>query len=267
MNIYIRIQQKYKMLVLTFLTSMMMISCQKGDDSVNPYAEITLLTVMFYNPNTWDLLYNGKPASLSNSSTFKVLAGEAVLSLVNKQTLKTDFEQKFNIVTNDTLVLLQPTPELPVTLIRNNQSREPQPPDGFIKIKMINYTTLAPAGEPVNLEFRQVLGMDWDTFENIYSEKRDTLFNVTSVPAEGHRTLAVEFPDPLVSDFSFEVTFLSKNNEPILKEGKPIKIGFASQYASGGSAPAKIYTDYVSDNDYFDAGNYWTGSTVNIFVN
>lgn len=46
-------------------------------------------------------------------------------------------------------------------------------------------------------------------------------------------------------------------------------MGFANQYANvnGSFVPGKIYTDYISDNDYFDAGNYWTGSDVNIFVN
>ncbi|HWV72891.1 MAG TPA: hypothetical protein VN040_14290, partial [Pseudosphingobacterium sp.] len=66
-------------------------SCQKGDESINPYTEIAQLLLLNYSESLWDMQYNGEPVYLTNGQ-FNILPGLGKITLVNKETKKIDFE-------------------------------------------------------------------------------------------------------------------------------------------------------------------------------
>lgn len=245
--------------------------CQKGDDSVNTAITIANLHIRNFDASQWDLRYNGEPVSRANSGGFdyKVLGGKAKLSLINKETTTVGFEGEFDISTKDTLFFLQPMPDR-ATMIRNTQVEEPAPREGYIKVKIMDFTGLAPDGEGVNLEFRQVIDYNWETFEPIYAEERDTLFGVTSAMPDQHQEIHVQYLPFSEGNFgSYEVKFLGADNQPLLKDGVPIIVPLLAEGHMAGSSYVYggIYTSYVSENDIWFADTHWTGQFINLFLN
>lgn len=251
------------------LTMFAAAGCQKGETAVEAVPDIADLHIRNYDFNQLELLSNGQPAFARNTSSFKVLSGKNTLALVNRETRDTLFEQEFDIQKKDTLYLLLPSAQM-ASLLRSNQGGEPQPGKDSIKVKIMNFTSLLPEGQPVNLEFRQAIGYDWDSGGDIYSDKTDTIFNVTA-STETYVTLAaLEIPD--YSSFGgFRVTFLDANNQPILKDGFPVYITFAAEgyLAENGTFinAARIYTSYLTDNDIYLLETQWAGQFVNLFLN
>lgn len=264
-------------LILT-LYSFFIISCQKGDESVNPYQELAQLT--FVNTGPFKLLYNGEPASTSNNgASFNVLPGKAKLSLVNSETGKTEFEGEFDIKPKDTLYVFQPSPALPLNLIRNTQSSEPER-EGYIKIKIANFaSSITDGNEFINLAFRQQIGQDPETWEPIYSEKSDTIKNVTDQFEDIYSEIPVKIEGVEINTtVQYLVEVLSPDNHPILREGKPIKLIYLPSllqidwWNSDGNDTVdligpKVYMNYINhDNLYYreDLG-YWTGDISFVF--
>lgn len=246
--------------------------CQKGDDSVNPATEITRLQFTNFNPYTWELFYNGQPASISGSATFKILAGPAKLTLVNKETGKTDFEGEFDIApADDTLFLFQVNPET-VTVLRNTQASEPKK-EGYIKVKLAYLNTKKLVDGPVNVVFRHIIGVNWDTNENLYSDKADTIFNVTARFSETYKEIPVNIEEIIadVNPASFELLFLDQHNQPVLKNGKPFKGSFDpglywEAFEKGPYVGTSICTSYISDENTWEADNYWQMYVDNLFA-
>jgi len=263
-------------LILT-LYSFFIISCQKGDESVNPYQEIVQLTMMNLGP--YKLFYNDELASTSNNLSFNVLPGKAKLALISNETGKTEFEGEFDIKERDTLYVFQPSPELPLNLIRNTQSSEPEK-DGHIKIKIANFASSITGGnEFINLAFRQQIGQDPETWEPIYSEKSDTIKNVTDQFEDIYSEIPVKIEGVEINTaVQYLVEVLSPDNRPILREGKPIKLIYLPYllqidwWNSDGNdivdlIGPKVYMSYINnDNLYYREDlEYWTGDISFVF--
>lgn len=248
-------------------------ACQKGDGSVNPSTAITRLVVNNFNPNTWDLLYNGQPANIFGTYQFKILAGPARFTLVNKETGKTDFEGEFDIApADDTLFLFQVNQQT-VTMLRNTQASEP-PKEGYIKVKLAYLNTKKLVDGPVNVVFRHVIGINWDTSENLYSEKTDTIFNVTAQFGDTYKEIPLNIDEIIsgVNPAAFKITFLDQHNQPVLKDGKPfitdLDPGLYWEIDEKGPyVGTSICTSYISDEDTWDAGSHWQMYVVNLFAN
>lgn len=266
-----------KLYTILILLSAFLTSCQKGDESVNPYQEIVQLTMMNLGP--YKLFYNNELASTSNNVSFNVLPGNAKLALISNETGKTEFEGEFDIKAKDTLYVFQPAPTLPINLIRNTQFSEPEK-EGYIKIKIANFaSSITDGNEFINLAFRQQIGQDPETWEPIYSEKSDTIKNVTDQFEDIYSEIPVKIEGVEINTtVQYLVEVLSPDNHPVLREGKPVKLIYLPYlleidwWNSDGNdiidlIGPKVYMNYINqDNLYYreDLG-YWTGEISFVF--
>ena len=264
-----------KLYTILILLSAFLTSCQKGDESVNPYKELTDLKLNNLSTITLKLLYNNE--LLDGSENFKIPTGKAKLSLMNSETKEIEYDGEFDIKSKDTLYIFQPDPQLPVTVFRSTQSSELQK-EGYLKIKAAQFFTFIEGDEPVKLRFKQAVGFDPEMpWLYIYDSKGYTIANVTNQFSENYTEITLLIDSiPFDVPPMFQVEVLDNNDQPILKDGIPLRLQFGSNlykdfdYEHDGKTiilGPKIYTSYLNDMSIYDAGGYWDGPFNDLFMN
>lgn len=264
-----------KLYTILILFSALFTSCQKGDESVSPYKELTDLKLNNLSSVTLKLLYNGE--LLNGSENFKIPTGKASLSLMNSETKKIEYEGEFDIKSKDTLYIFQPDPQLPVTVFRSTQSSELQK-EGHLKIKVAQFFTFVEGDEPVKLIFKQAVGFDSEMpWLYIYDSKGYTIANVTNQFSENYAEIPLLIDSiPFDVPPMFQIEVLDNNDQPVLKDGMPLRLQFGSNlykdfdYEQDGKTVIlgpKIYTSYLNDMSIYDAGGYWDGFFNDLFTN
>lgn len=264
-----------KFYLILILFSSFFSSCQKGDENVNPYKELTDLRLNNLSATTLKLLYNDE--LLNGAENFKVPTGKAKLSFMNSETKKIEYEEEFDIKPKDTLYIFQPDPELPVTVFRSTQSSESQK-EGYLKLKIAHFFTFIETDEPIKLRFKQAIGFDPEMPWNyVYDTNGHIIDHITNQFSETYVEIPLLIDDiPFDVPPIFQVEVLDKNDQPILKEGMPIKLQFGSNlykdfdYENDGKTVIlgpKIYTSYLNDSSIYMLEEYWDGFFFDLFMN